>query len=338
MERDVLSETLTDFGMSGVFYAVSELAAPWGIEIPPLPGTIVFHLVTEGELVLDVDGETTRMTAGDIVLVPNGTGHAVLDAPGSHVTPLFDLPRVETGERYERLRISGPGPRTELVCGAVAFTGIGVARLVRSLPPVLPAGRGEDTAWMRAAFAVIGAESRQPRPGSDVVTARLADILVVQVVRSWLESGAPDRGWVAGLRDPLLGRALASFHAEPGAPWTLASLAAEAGMSRSAFAARFRDRLGEPPMTYVTAWRMDVAARLAREEQLPLARVAERVGYQSEAAFNRAFRRAHRVTPGVYARRGSAFRDLVPAPLPGGPRPLGGSDKGLTELTRRRAE
>ena len=117
---------------------------------------------------------------------------------GSPATPLFDLPRVEIGERYERLRIPGPGPRTELVCGAVSFTGLGVARLIRSLPPVLPAVRGEDAAWMRAAFEVIGAESRHPRPGSDVVTARLADILVVQVVRSWLESGLPTAaGWPA---------------------------------------------------------------------------------------------------------------------------------------------
>jgi AraC-like DNA-binding protein len=130
-------------------------------------------------------------------------------------------------------------------------------------------------------------------------------------VRSWLESGTPERGWVAGLRDPLLGRALAALHADPGAPWTLASLAGEAGMSRSAFAARFRDRLGEPPMAYVTAWRMDVAARLIRTEDLPLARVAERVGYGSEAAFHRAFRRAHGETPGAFARRRTSALDQV---------------------------
>jgi AraC-like DNA-binding protein len=308
--HDVLTETLTDFGMTGVFYAVSELEAPWGMEIPPMPGTVVFHLVTAGELVLDVDGARTSMTAGDIVLVPHGTGHSVLDHPDSPATPLFDLPRVELGERYERISIPGPGPRTELVCGAVAFTGLGIDRLVRSLPPVLTAGQSEDTAWMRAAFEVIGTECRRPRPGSEVVTARLADVLVVQVVRAWLESSAPDRGWVAGLRDPLLGRALAGFHAAPGAPWTLASLAAEAGMSRSAFAARFRDRMGEPPMTYVTSWRMDLAARLVREEGLTVGRVAERVGYQSEAAFNRAFRRAHRVTPGAFARQSPGFPEV----------------------------
>lgn len=317
MERDVLTETLTDFGMNGVFYAVSELGAPWGIEIPPLPGTVVFHLVTAGELVLEVDGESMRMRAGDMALVPTGAGHVILDAPGSAAVPLFDLPRVELGERHERLHIPGPGATCELVCGAVSFSGLAVARLLRSLPPVLPAGTGTDAEWMRAAFDVIGAESRHPRPGSDVVTARLADILVVQVVRSWLETGEQERGWVAGLRDPQVGRALAAFHAEPGAPWTLASLAAEAGMSRSAFADRFRDTLDEPAMGYVTAWRMDLAARLVRERGLPLVRVAERVGYRSEAAFNRAFRRAHGMTPGAFARRdaGGLLPGLDVAPL-----------------------
>ena len=302
----MLSETLTDFGMSGVFYAVSELHAPWGIEIPPLPGTVVFHLVTEGDLVLEAAGASTRMSAGDMALVPHGDGHVILDTPGSAATPLFDLPRVELRERYERLSIPGPGPRCEVICGAVSFTGLGVARLLRSLPSVLRAGDGGDAAWMRAAFDVIGDESRHPRPGSDVVTARLADILVVQVVRSWLESPSQKTGWVAGLRDPQVGRALAAFHADPAAAWTLASLAAEAGMSRSAFADRFRAVLGEPPMSYVTAWRMDLAARLVRERALPLARVAERVGYQSEAAFNRAFRRAHAMPPGAFARRDPA--------------------------------
>lgn len=313
----MLTETLTDFGMSGVFYAVSELRAPWGMAIPPLPGTVVFHLVTAGEMVLEVDGESLWLSAGDMALVPTGLGHTIRDAPASEAVPLFDLPRVEVGERYERISIPGPGPAAELVCGAVSFSGLGVARLLRSLPSILPAGHGGDSgdaAWMRAAFDVIGAESRSPRPGSDVVTARLADVLVVQVVRAWLESGEQDRGWVAGLRDPQIGTALAAFHADPGAAWTLASLADEAGMSRSAFADRFRATLGEPAMSYVTAWRMDLAARLVRERGLSLARIAQRVGYQSEAAFNRAFRRAHHLTPGAYARRDPAEM-VLPAEL-----------------------
>lgn len=312
----MLAETLHEFGMSGVFYAVSELAAPWGIAMPPMPGTMVFHLLTFGAAVIEVDGALVDVRPGDLLLVPHGTGHAILDAAGSAATPLFDLPRVEQTERYERVRVDGDGDRSELVCGAVSFTGLGVGRLVRSLPPVLLVGRDEDSGWQRAALDVIAAESRHPQPGSDVVTARLADVLVVQAVRAWLESAAPDRGWVAGLRDPLLGRALAAFHADPAAPWSLDSLARTAGMSRSAFAARFTNLLGETAMGYVTTWRMDLAARLVREQALPLARVAERVGYRSEAAFNRAFRRAHGQTPGAFARRGTTFLDRVELPLP----------------------
>lgn len=316
MDTDVLAETLHEFGMSGVFYAVSELAAPWGIALPPMPGTMVFHLLTLGEAVIDVDGTQVDVRRGDLLLVPHGTGHAILDSAGSSPTPLFDLPRIEQTERYERVRVSGGGDRSELVCGAVSFTGLGVARMVRSLPPVLLISRDEDSGWQRAALDVIAAESRHPQPGSDVVTARLADVLVVQAVRAWLESAGPDRGWVAGLRDPLLGRALSVFHADPAAPWSLESLARTAGMSRSAFAARFTDVMGETAIGYVTAWRMDLAARLVREQSLPLSRVAERVGYRSEAAFNRAFRRAHGQTPGAFARRGTTFLDRVDVPLP----------------------
>lgn len=316
MDTDVLTETLHGFGMSGVFYAVSELAAPWGIAMPPLPGTMVFHLLTCGAAVIEVEGERVDVRPGDLLLVPHGTGHSIIDSTGSTPVPLFDLPRIEQTERYERVRVPGPGERSELVCGAVSFTGLGVQRLVRSLPPVLRAGRDGDSGWQRAALDVIAAESRHPQPGSDVVTARLADVLVVQAVRAWLASAGPDRGWVAGLRDPLLGRALSVFHADPAAPCSLESLARAAGMSRSAFAARFTDVMGEAAIGYVTGWRMDLAARLVQQQSLPLSRVAERVGYRSEAAFNRAFRRAHGQTPGAFARRGTTFLDHVDVPLP----------------------
>ncbi|NHC47577.1 AraC family transcriptional regulator [Motilibacter aurantiacus] len=317
MVGNVLDAALQEFGMTGVFYAVSSVPAPWGIALPPMPSVMVFHLLTRGEAVIEVEGERARVRPGDLLLVPHGTGHTISDAPGSVTVPLFDLPRVEQTDRYERICLPGDGPRTELVCGAVSFTGLGVERLVRSLPPVLHVGRDEDSAWQRAALDVIAAESRHPRPGSDLMTARLADVLVVQAVRSWLASTDPDRGWVAGLRDPSLGRALSAFHAEPAKPWSVESLAGEAGLSRSAFAARFTDVMGETAMGYVTSWRMDVAARLVREQSLSLSRVAERVGYRSEAAFNRAFRRAHGVTPGSYARRDRSFPEQAHLVGPG---------------------
>ncbi len=315
MTDDVLSDTLHDFGMSGVFYAASEMAAPWGIDIPPMPGTMIFHLLTRGSAVIEVAGERVPLEPGAVMLVPHGTGHAILDASGSSATPLFDLPREEVGERYERIRLEGSGEVSEFLCGAVRFTGLGVTRLLEALPPTLVAAP-DDAAWMRASFGLIADESRNPRPGSDLVTARLADVLVVQAIRAWLGSATPDRGWVAGLRDPQLGRALAAFHARPDRAWSLESLARVAGVSRSGFAARFTEIMDEPAMTYVTAWRMALAARLVREERLPLTRVAARVGYQSEAAFSRAFRRAHGVTPGVYARRGDGPRDVLNLAVP----------------------
>jgi AraC-like DNA-binding protein len=312
MTVDPISEALQDFGMTGVFYCSSDLAAPWGIELPPFPGTVMFHLLTAGSAIVEVEGVRTPLMQGQLLLVPHGTGHAISSDADSAATPLFDLPREETGERYERLRIDGGGAPAGLLCGAVSFSGLAVSRLMQSLPPVLLAGHATDAEWLRATVEVMGAEAKDPRPGSDVLSARLADVLVVHAVRAWLETTEPERGWVAALRDPYLGRALAAFHADPAQQWGLASLAAEAGMSRSAFAARFSELVGEPPMTYVTSWRMDLAARLVRDGDLTLAGVAERVGYRSEAAFNRAFRRAHGATPGAVRRRGrTSFGEIV---------------------------
>lgn len=312
MTADLITETLRDFGMSGVYYCSSELTAPWGIALPPLAGSVMFHLLTEGTAVVEVDGTGTGMVAGDLLLVPHGAGHDIVSAAGVVATPLFDIPRVVTMERYERLRIDGGGAPARLLCGAVIFSDLAVARLMRGLPPVLAAGRGENAAWLHAVVREMAREAEHPGPGTDVVMARLADVLVVHAVRAWLDEARPAQGWVAALRDPQLGRSLRAFHADPARRWDLPSLAAEAAMSRSAFAARFADVVGEPPMTYVTSWRMDLAARLVRAGDLTLARVAERVGYQSEAAFNRAFRRAHGMAPGAWQRRGpETFADQV---------------------------
>ncbi|OHV30093.1 AraC family transcriptional regulator [Pseudofrankia sp. EUN1h] len=301
--------------MTGVFYAVSELSAPWGIGIPPIRDTVMFHLLTEGEsLVVDVEGQRATSGVGELVLVPHGAGHVVgSDADGPAV-PLWDLPREEVTERYERMRIDGGGAPARLICGAVEFTDLAVGRLMASLPPLLVAEQRDG--WLRSTVEVMAAECRAAAPGSAVVTARLADVLVVHAVRDWLHREQPTRGWVAGVRDPHLGRSLAAFQAAPSRAWDLPALAAEAGLSRSAFAARFTEVLGEPPMAYVTSWRMDLAARLLEDGELSVGRVAARVGYASEAAFNRAFQRIKGATPGRW-RRPSPLEDAAPASLTG---------------------
>jgi AraC-like DNA-binding protein len=314
MSDDVLTHTLGQFGMTGVFYCVSELAAPWGIDLPPMPGTVLFHLVATGGAVLEVDGERVAMGPGDIVLLPHGTGHVGYSDEEAPRTPLFDVPRLEQTDRFERIRIDGGGSPTTLVCGALEFTDLAVGRLMASLPPVLHAGSGGRSAWLRSTIELMADEAHSPLAGSSVVTTRLADVLVVHAVREWLRTRSPERGWVAAVRDPHLGAAIGAFQAAPERPWDLPSLASIAGMSRSAFAAHFVAVLGETPMAYVASWRMDLAAQLVEAGDLSLAAVAARVGYRSEAAFNRAFRRAHGCTPGAW-RRGSplAAANATPA-------------------------
>lgn len=310
MSDDVLTATLAHFGMDGVFYCVSEMNEPWGTLLPPMPGTVMFHLLTEGRAVVDIDGDRIDLAVGDLLLIPHGAGHTIRSSGDAPATPLFDHPRIEVADNYERIRIDGEGASATLICGALAFTDLAVGRMMASLPSVLRAEQG--TGWLRAVLDVMADECRSPAAGSAVVTARLADVLVVHTVRAWLERADPQRGWVAGVRDPHLGRALTAFHTDPARRWDLPALAAEAGLSRTAFAARFSEMLGESPMAYVTSWRMDLAAALLEEGELTAARVAARVGYTSEAAFSRAFRRLKGTTPGRW-RRISPLESILPA-------------------------
>lgn len=281
----------------GVFHATSRLSEPWGIAMPPLPQIAVYHLLTSGRAVVTVDGVGYPLGPGDFLVVPHGRGHDITSTPFAPATPLAGIEREAVGERYERLVIEGGGERAALVCGAVRFTDLGVGRLLAELPPALPVPRSE---WTQTLVALIAEESEQPAAGSDVVTARLADVLLVRAVRAWWSDSAPDRGWLAALRDPFIGRALGVFHRAPEQDWSLARMAQLAGLSRSAFAARFTEMARTPAMAYVTDWRMDLAARLLAESSLTVAAVARRVGYTSVPGFSRAFHRRHGRPPGLW--------------------------------------
>jgi AraC-like DNA-binding protein len=321
-QEDPWAEVLGGLEMDAVFASTGRYTEPWGIAMPALPGTLMFHLVLDGRAVVDVEGRRHDLGPGDLVLVPHGTGHRITGAADDPATGLWDVPRTVVADRYEQLWIDGGGRPATLVCGAVGFTDPGVGRLLASLPPVLPApgasgaagtsvdGSADvvdgapDADWLRTLVAAIDHEVRHPRPGTDVVTARLADVLLVHVVRRWLEAEEPASGWIAALRDPALGPVLRAVHAEPQGPWTLESLAALARLSRSAFAERFARAVGEPPMAYVSGCRMDAAARLLRDRDQSVERVAREVGYDSVPGFHRAFVRRHGVTPGVWRASG----------------------------------
>jgi AraC-like DNA-binding protein len=194
------------------------------------------------------------------------------------------------------------------MCGAVRFDHPVARNLVAGLPPLfsVEAGDGMLAGRMRAAFDLIALEAREFGPGGEAVMTRLSDVLVIQAIRSWIDDAPSARsGWLGALHDPQIGRALALIHREPARPWTVAALADELALSRSAFAARFTDLVGEPAMRYVTRWRMQVAEDALRTEGAAVGEVANRLGYRSEAAFARAFKRVTGVSPGAVRRLGS---------------------------------
>jgi AraC-like DNA-binding protein len=328
---DPLGEALHFLRMSGTFYARSELTAPWGMAIPAFENCMVFHVVTEGQCWVETpDADAHLLHEGDLALLPHGQGHLLVSGPGATVEDLFALPRVEVSDRYERLRHGGGGPATNLICAVVRFDHPAARQLLALLPSVI---RVEEWAspqleWLQSTLRLMAAEARELRPGGETVVTRLADVLVIQTIRAWIDKDPAARtGWLGALRDPQIGRGLALIHRDPARAWTVASLAGEAAMSRSAFAARFTELVGEPAMQYVTRWRMHLALERLKEDETPLAELAERLGYQSEAAFSRAFKRVIGISPGAarqtaarsVSRRGEVARTATvgPARAPG---------------------
>ncbi len=306
---DPLGEALHHLHMSGAFYCHSELSAPWGLTLPPLPGHVWFHVVAAGELLLA--GEH-RLQRADVALVTTGEGHVLCSDVDAPAPGILDLEREHVSERYEILHHGGGGAITRLLCGAIRFDHPAARNLIDALPPLIhieATDVGVDT--LHATLALIAAETRRPRPGGEAIITRLADVLVIQAIRTWMDSGAGGRtGWLAAMRDPHFGRALALIHSDPARDWTVASLAGELAMSRSAFAARFSELVGMPAMQYVTDWRMQVARSALAEEGATIAQVAEQLGYRSEAAFARAFKRVTGTPPGAVRR---AAREPVAA-------------------------
>jgi AraC-like DNA-binding protein len=299
---DPLSETLHLLKLTGILYSRAELTAPWGAEMPPFEGCMMFHIVTLGHCWLMVKGEEPRLLQqGSLALVPHGYGHAILSAPDVEAVPLFDIPVEQISDRYEIMRFGGGGERTQLTCGVVRFDHLAGQQLVALLPRVLQidSWAEEEDCWLQSTLRFIAHEARELRTGGETVMTRLADILIIQAIRSWIDSApVEERGWLAALRDPQIGKALAAIHREPSKDWTLASLAKAVGISRSGFSARFTDLVGEAAMRYLTRWRMQLARAQLQETAAPLLALAERCGYQSEAAFSRAFKREFGVPPG----------------------------------------
>ena len=299
---DPLGETLHLLRLTGTLYCRSELTAPWGVDLPAFDGCMMFHIVTAGHCWLEVKGEKPRLLQqGSLTLVPHGNGHCIRSSATADTKPLFEIPVEKVSDRYEIMRYGGEGELTHLTCGVVRFDHVAAQQLIALLPRVLQIDTWDDDdgSWLQSTLRFISREARELRPGGETVITHLADILIIQAIRSWIDS-APEAesGWLAALRDDQVGSALAAIHREPDKNWTVSLLAKEVGMSRSGFSARFTSMVGEPAMRYLTRWRMQLARLQLQETSEPLSILADRLGYKSEAAFCRAFKRVFGVAPG----------------------------------------
>ena len=304
---DPLSAILQDLRLVHGSYGRCFLPRPWGIDFPPQPEAR-FHYVVAGDCWLRAPKRGwLRLAPGDVALLPHGTGHALAHRPRQRTRPLEDMPLDPIGDATFEMRPDGDA-QTTLVCCSVAFGAVSAHPVVELMPPLLLVRAGADRdPVLRVLLDAMAEEVATQRVGAATIMTRLADVVITRVVRAWVESrGADTDGWLAAIRDPQIGRALAAVHQRPGDPWTVESLAAEARTSRSVFSERFTELLGVSPAKYVARWRMHVAARWLREDRVTVAELSARLGYDSEAAFSRAFKRATGKPPSALRREQAA--------------------------------
>jgi AraC-like DNA-binding protein len=318
-KMDVLSDVLRTIRLEGALFLNAELRAPWCFNVPQgshiaqvlqpkAQHLAIFHLVLEGQCWAQVDGgEPVKLAPGDLVAIPHGDTHVLGSGLQHAAVEIANVVQPRVPE-LARIRYGGDGERTFLACGWFAYEGGAANPLFDNLPRLFstrlrarPAG-----AWIEQSVNFVLGEGAARSPGSDVLASKIAEMLLAEALLGYIESMPADRaGWLAGLRDQQVGRCLALLHAEPARAWTVEALAQEIHSSRSVVAQRFTEMVGLPPMQYLARWRMVLAAGLLRNQQGTLARIAQEVGYESEAAFNRAFKREYGVSPGVWRQGGA---------------------------------
>ena len=314
MSTDVLSEVLRAVRLTGAVFFKVEGSAPWVAETPAaeliaphvMPGAehvIDYHLIADGTCWAGlIDEPAVCLHKGDVIVFPHGDAHVMSSTPGMRSAPDLDRFRHPSSGQLPiaiSFNPSSSAERAQLVCGYLGCDARPFNPLLSTLPRMIhmPSDGGMVEQLIR--FAVT--ESATPRAGSEGMLTRLSELLFIEVVRSHLASLPPETtGWLAGLRDEVIGRTLSTLHDRPAHPWSLEDLAKEVGLSRSMLAERFHHYVGVPPMQYLARWRMQLAASLLSSTNVSLAEVAERIGYGSEAALSRAFKRLVGVAPSAW--------------------------------------
>jgi AraC-like DNA-binding protein len=309
---DVLSEVLRVVRLQGALFYNGEFSSPWSVyaagsrALARYFGTeservIVYHLLTDGRASVRLDsGDRLNLAAGDVVMIPHGDRHVVENGPatrtiddGAHLADILS-------QGLKRWRVGGGGEVTRFVCGYMACDPRLGQAFLSGLPPLFKVSirTHPSGAWLENSIRFFVDQDDRVQPGREAVLAKLSEALFVETLRAWtMQLPAHQTGWLAGARDPEVGKVLASMHRRPAHPWTIASLAREAGMSRSVLAERFRHYLDQPPMAYLTRWRLQLGAQMLTSTNNSVLQIAAGVGYESEAAFNRAFKREFEVPP-----------------------------------------
>jgi AraC-like DNA-binding protein len=317
MGADALSDVLRAVRLSSAMFFHLDVRAPWVAAAPAsstcasavLPGAqhvIEYHIVVDGHCWGGlIDAPSVRLDAGDIIAFPQGAAHVLSSAPGMQAIPDLSYYHQPTTDQLPlRIQLGDGGPAdARILCGFLGCDTRPFNPLLEALPPVLHLRRSSYRENSGLAFLISAAraETETRRTGGEGVLARLGELLFVEAIRCHIEALGPEQtGWLAGLGDRHVGQALNLLHGDPAADWTLDELAKSVGLSRSTLAQRFTHLIGQPPMQYLTRWRMQLAAGLLASGRDPIARVAEAVGYDSEAAFNRAFRRAVGTPPAAW--------------------------------------
>ncbi|HKE43225.1 MAG TPA: AraC family transcriptional regulator [Steroidobacteraceae bacterium] len=324
---DALSQTLRVVRLVGAIFIQGRFTAPWCYQSPradslvPVlePGAervVIFHLITEGECFVEIEGEEpVRLMAGDVVVFPQGHAHRMTSQLG--LTPVKGTRLEEVLARKARHVVyGGGGPTTRIVCGYLACDARLARLLFAGLPSIVRVNvRGSNAgAWLEASVRYALGELRSTRPGGAGVLSKLAEVLFIEVLRLYMSGQSAGRtGWLAGVHDRIVGGALNALHKRPAYHWTLDVLAREAGTSRSVLAERFQLLVGSSPIQYLTQWRMMLAANLLSRSNAPLARIAEDVGYQTDTAFSRAFRREYGAPPAAWRRSHAARAEAIAA-------------------------
>lgn len=309
---DLLADVLRALRLQGTAYFRADFRAPWGMQMPGGP-VASFHAVVDGRCHAAWDDSraprraTATLHSGDIIVFPHGRPHQLSGKAESPVVPAPDLLATRRQTGSGRTEFGGDGLACEIICGHFELDRSGSHPLLAALPPVVVLRRGEgtDPEWVATATRLAVMESTSSRPGSAAIVDRLAEALMIQLIRAHAERNELSTGFLAAIGDRMLGAALTLMHQQPAAPWSVEILARRIGASRSSFAARFKEVLGTSPMQYLTQWRMHGARELLGTQDLSLAEVATRVGYQSEFSFAKAYKRVFGQGPGAARRNAS---------------------------------